>query len=162
MAAGAQKDAKFRDRSSPSSTVHKKFDFSQDVLQDGVVRTRANALSAQRACLLRELKSAVENGHSGCCLHACSRRFFIHVVVHLQSQLPVDVRRRSVFRGPLFRNRCPHYEKRSLRSSQHSLSWPTGRNLQPGSFSRSRHCKRWTSTSRAGMQVCTDKTARAF
>lgn len=59
----APKPAPFREIESPAAAGQKHFDFSQDSrpLEGGHVRTRASALSAQRACLLHELRSVVDS-----------------------------------------------------------------------------------------------------
>ena len=56
----------FRELKSPGSGGQKKFDFSQGALQDGHIRTRAFALGAQRATLLKTLKDVVSGNSSMC------------------------------------------------------------------------------------------------
>lgn len=63
MAAPA-KPVPFHELKSPGATGQKKFDFSEATPQDGHLRTRAYALSAQRACLVKELKGVVEGNTS--------------------------------------------------------------------------------------------------
>lgn len=65
MAATA-KPVPFHELKSPGAAGQKKFDFSQatPTPEDGHLRTRAYALSAQRACLLKELKGVVDGNTS--------------------------------------------------------------------------------------------------